>query len=63
MDEAEVKLLMSLCYRAGIKDGWDGKELPTLKQLDDTVNEIYQIYHNYTIAKQEQMAEEAAEEI
>lgn len=60
MDEAGVKLLMSLCYRAGIKDGWDGKKLPTLKQLDDTVNEIY---HNYTITKQEQMAEEAVEEV
>lgn len=44
MDEAGVKLLMSLCYRAGIKDGWDGKELPTLKQLDNMVDEIY---HNY----------------
>lgn len=60
MDEAGVKLLMSLCYRAGIKDGWDGKELPTLKQLDSKVNEIF---HNYMMAKQEQMADEIAEDI
>ncbi len=60
MNEAEVKVLMSICYRTGIKDGWDCKDLPTLEQLDDTVNEVY---HNYLMAKQEQMAEEAVEEI
>ena len=60
MDETGVKLLMSLCYRASMKDGWDNKDLPTLKQLDDKVNEIYS---NYMMAKQEQMAEEVAEEI
>lgn len=60
MNEAEVKLLMSLCYRAGIKDGWDCKDLPTLKQLDDMVNEIYR---NAMMAKQEQMADDIAEDI
>lgn len=56
MTESEVKVLMSMCYRAGIKDGWDNKDLPTLKQLDDKVNEIYL---NAMIAKQEDQYYEA----
>lgn len=60
MDEAGVKLLMSLCYMAGIKDGWNCEDLPTLKRLDSQVNEIF---NNYMMAKQEQMADEIAEDI
>jgi hypothetical protein len=41
MNEAVVKVLMSICYRAGWRDGMDGKDLPTLKGLDETVNRIY----------------------
>lgn len=50
MNEAEVKVLMSICYRAGWKDGMDGKDLPTLKNLDNTVDEIYS---NAMLAKME----------
>ena len=55
MNESEVKVLMSICYRAGLKDGWDGKDLPTLKQLDETVD---MIYANAMMAKMEQAADD-----
>ena len=44
MNEAEIKVLMSIAYRAGIKDGWDNKDLPTLKNLDEMVNGKYDIH-------------------
>ena len=50
MNEAEIKVLMSIAYRAGIKDGWNNKDLPTLKNLDDMVDTIYA---NAMMAKQE----------
>lgn len=42
MKASEIKVLMSLCYRIGWRDGMDGKDLPTLKELDDLIGGIYQ---------------------
>ena len=55
MNEAEIKGLMSKCYKKGLKDGWDGKDTPTLKHLEETVDEIYNIA---MMAKQEQIHED-----
>ena len=41
MIRENIEVLISVAYRAGWKDGQDGKDLPTLKELDEMVAGIY----------------------
>ena len=60
MTEAEIKTMIAVAYRAGLKDGWDGKDpCLTLKQADDMADTIY---NNAIMAKHERQLEEAYEE-
>lgn len=36
-----IEVMLSIAYRSGWKDGRDGKDLPTLKELDEMVKGIY----------------------
>ncbi len=60
MTEAEIKVMIAVAYRAGLKDGWDGKDpCLTLKQAEEIADTIYL---NAMMAKQEKQVEEAYEE-
>lgn len=51
MNEAEIKTMIGIAYRAGLKDGWAGKDPElTLKQVEEVAETIY---HNALMAKQE----------
>ena len=41
MTRENIETLISVAYRAGWKDGRDGKDLPTLKELEKMATKIY----------------------
>ena len=59
LTEENIKVLISVAYRAGWRDGRDGKDLPTKGELDGMVDTMY---ITATMAKQEADVEEANEE-
>ena len=60
MTEAEIKVMIAVAYRAGLKDGWNGKDpCLTLKQADEIANTIYL---NAMMAKQEETYDELRED-
>ena len=60
MTEAEIKVMIAVAYRAGLKDGWDGKDpCLTLKQADEVADTIYL---NAMMAKQEETYDELRED-
>lgn len=42
MTEENIKVMISVAYRSGWKDGMNGKDLPTLGELDKIVDEMYE---------------------
>lgn len=50
MTEENIKVMISVAYRLGWKDGMNGKDLPTLGELDKIVDEMYE---NATIKMKE----------
>lgn len=42
MERKEIEVLIAVAYRWGWRDGMDGKDLPTLKQLDELASGVYE---------------------
>lgn len=55
MDEAKIKEVITISYKAGLKDGWSSVDTPNLRELDNKVNDIYL---RIIMGMQEQMMEE-----
>lgn len=56
MDEAKIKEVITISYKAGLKDGWSSLDTPNLRELDNKVNDIYL---RIIMGMQEQMMEES----
>ena len=41
LTEENIKVLISVAYRAGWRDGMDGKDLPTMRELDEVVDTMF----------------------
>lgn len=42
MERKEIETLIAMAYRLGWRDGMDGKDLPTLKQLEELASGVYE---------------------